>query len=53
MERGREVPDLAEYVLSSFDQDEKAVAEKAMDRAAEAVEVALRDLARAMNQFNG
>ena len=49
----REVPDLAEYVLSSFDQDEKAVAEKAMDRAAEAVEVALRDLARAMNQFNG
>ena len=49
----REVPDLAEYVLSPFDEDEKAVAEKAMDRAAEAVEVALRDLARAMNQFNG
>ena len=49
----RAVPDLAEYVLSPFDQNEKAVAEKAMDRAAEAVEVALRDLARAMNQFNG
>ncbi len=49
----REVPDLAEYVLSPFDEDEKAVAEKAMDRAAEAVLVAVRDLARAMNQFNG
>ena len=50
---GREVPDLAEYVLSPFDPDEKAMAEKAMDRAAEAAEVAVRDLARAMNQFNG
>ena len=49
----REVPDLAEYVLSPFDQDENALAEKSMDRAAEAVEVALRDVARAMNQFNG
>ena len=49
----REVPDLAEYVLSPFDQDEKDLAEKAMDRAAEAAEVAVRDLARAMNQFNG
>jgi PTH1 family peptidyl-tRNA hydrolase len=49
----REVPDLAEYVLSPFDQDEKDLAEKTMDRAAEAVEVALRDLPRAMNQFNG
>ena len=49
----REVPDLAEYVLSPFDEDEKAVAEKAMDRAAEAALVAVRDLARAMNQFNG
>ena len=49
----REVPDLAEYVLSPFDPSEKALAEKAMDRAAEAAEVAVRDLARAMNQFNG
>ena len=49
----REVPDLAEYVLSPFDQEEKAAAEKAMDRAAEAAEVAVRDLGRAMNQFNG
>ena len=49
----RLVPDLAEYVLSPFDEDEKAVAEKAMDRAAEAALVAVRDLARAMNQFNG
>jgi peptidyl-tRNA hydrolase len=52
-ERLREVPDLAEYVLSPFDADEKALAEKAMDRAAEAAEVALRDVQRAMNQFNG
>jgi len=40
-------------VLSPFDSDEKALAEKSMDRAAEAAEVALRDLPRAMNQFNG
>jgi PTH1 family peptidyl-tRNA hydrolase len=52
-ERLREVPDLAEYVLSPFDADEKPLAEKAMDRAAEAAEVALRDVQRAMNQFNG
>ena len=49
----REVPDLATYVLSPFEQDEKAAAERALDRASEAVEVAVRDLARAMNQFNG
>ena len=49
----REVPDLAEYVLSPFEEFEQAVAEKAMDRAAEATEVALGDLQRAMNQFNG
>jgi len=49
----REVPDLAEYVLSPFDADEKVLAEKTMDRAAEAAEVALRDVQRAMNQFNG
>jgi PTH1 family peptidyl-tRNA hydrolase len=49
----REVPDLAAYVLSPFDQDEKDLAERTLDRAAEAAEVAVRDLARAMNQFNG
>ncbi len=49
----REVPDLAEYVLSPFDADEKPVADEAIDRAALAAEVALRDLPRAMNQFNG
>jgi PTH1 family peptidyl-tRNA hydrolase len=49
----REVPDLADYVLSPFDADEKDLAEKTIDRAAEAAEVALRDLGRAMNQFNG
>lgn len=49
----REVPDLAEYVLSPFDADEQALAEKTMDRAAEAAEVALRDMPRAMNTFNG
>jgi len=49
----REVPDLAEYVLSPFEEFERAVAERAMDRAAEAAEVALRDVQRAMNQFNG
>jgi PTH1 family peptidyl-tRNA hydrolase len=49
----REVPDLAEYVLSPFDADERALADATMDRAAEAAEVALRDLPRAMNQFNG
>lgn len=49
----REVPDLADYVLAPFDPDERALAEQTMDRAAEAVEVALRDVARAMNQFNG
>jgi peptidyl-tRNA hydrolase, PTH1 family len=49
----REVPDLAQYVLSPFEEFEKDVAEKAMDRAALAAEVALRDVQRAMNQFNG
>ena len=51
--RLREVPDLAQYVLSPFDQDEKALAEQTLDRAAEAAEIALRDVPRAMNQFNG
>ena len=51
--RLREVPDLAEFVLSPFDADEQPLAEKTMDRAAEAAEVALRDMQQAMNQFNG
>ena len=49
----REVPDLADYVLSPFDGDEQQVAEKMLDRAAEAAEVALQDVQRAMNRFNG
>jgi PTH1 family peptidyl-tRNA hydrolase len=49
----REVPDLAQYVLSPFDHDEQALAERTMDRAAEATEIAVTDLPRAMNQFNG
>lgn len=49
----REVPDLAEFVLSPFDADDQPLAEKTMDRAAEAAEVALRDMQQAMNQFNG
>lgn len=49
----REVPDLAEYVLSPFDGDEQPVAERMLDRAAEAAEVALRDVQGAMNRFNG
>ena len=49
----REVPDLAAYVLSPFDQDETIAAEQMLDRAAEAAEVALRDVQRAMNHFNG
>jgi len=49
----REVPDLAAFVLSPFDADEKELADRTLDRAVEAAEVALRDLPRAMNQFNG
>jgi PTH1 family peptidyl-tRNA hydrolase len=49
-----EVPDLAEYVLSPFSADERAEAERVIGRAAEAVEVAIRDgLRRAMDSFNG
>jgi len=49
-----EVPDLAEFVLSPFSADERAEAEKVIGRAAEAVEVAIRDgLRRAMDSFNG
>ena len=49
-----EVGDLAEYVLSPFTADERPEAERAITRAAEAVEVAVRDgLRRAMDSFNG
>jgi len=49
-----QIADLAEYVLSPFTSDERAEADKAIVRAAEAAEVAARDgLRRAMDQFNG
>jgi PTH1 family peptidyl-tRNA hydrolase len=49
-----EVQDLAEYVLSPFADDERDLAERVIGRAAEAVEVAIRDgLRRAMDSFNG
>ncbi len=45
--------DLAEYVLSPFSPDEKNRADAAVQRAADAVEAALRDgLERAMNTYN-
>jgi PTH1 family peptidyl-tRNA hydrolase len=51
---GAEIADLAEYVLAPFAADERTEADAAIARAAEAVEVALRDgLRRAMDQFNG
>jgi PTH1 family peptidyl-tRNA hydrolase len=50
----REIPDLAEFVLAPFDADERADADAVIARAAEAVEVAIRDgLRRAMDSFNG
>ncbi len=49
-----EVGDLAEFVLSPFTADERAEADRAIERAAEALEVAIRDgLRRAMDRFNG
>ncbi len=49
-----EVGDLADYVLSPFAADERAEADRAIERAAEALEVAIRDgLRRAMDRFNG
>lgn len=49
-----EVGDLAEYVLAPFAADERAEADRVIDRAAEALEVAVRDgLRRAMDRFNG
>jgi PTH1 family peptidyl-tRNA hydrolase len=49
-----EVPrDLADYVLSPFEADEREAAEAAIARAAEAAEVAVRDgLRAAMDRFN-
>src|SRR5919201_1641956 len=48
-----EIGDLAEYVLSPFDADERAEADHVTQRAAEAAEVAIRDgLRRAMDTFN-
>ena len=50
----REIQDLAEYVLAPFDQDEREEAERVITRAAEALEVAIRDgIRRAMDTFNG
>lgn len=48
-----ELPDLADFVLQPFAPDEEEAALAAITRAAEAVEVALRDLRRAMDRFNG
>ena len=49
-----EIPDLVEYVLTPFTLDERATADAAFARAAEAVEVALREgMPRAMERFNG
>ena len=45
---------LADHVLSPFSADERAEAERTVDRAAEAIEVAIRDgVRRAMDRFNG
>jgi PTH1 family peptidyl-tRNA hydrolase len=51
---GAEMPrDLAEYVLLPFDADERDAAEAMVGRAAEAVEVAIRDgLEAAMTRWN-
>ena len=47
------VADLAEYVLSPFDQGERALAQQAMERAADAVECAARSgVERAMSLHN-
>ena len=48
-----ELPDLADFVLQPFGAAEQAAVLAAVDRAAEAVEVALRDVRRAMDGFNG
>ncbi|HEX9269005.1 MAG TPA: aminoacyl-tRNA hydrolase [Candidatus Limnocylindria bacterium] len=48
-----ELPDLAGYVLTPFTADERGLVERTVDRAAEAAELAVRDMPRAMNVFNG
>lgn len=49
-----DVGSLADHVLSPFSPDERAEAERTIDRAAEAIEVAIRDgVRRAMDRFNG
>jgi peptidyl-tRNA hydrolase, PTH1 family len=49
-----EIADLAEYVLTPFTADEREIADAQVTRAAEAIEVALRDgIGRAMEKFNG
>ena len=49
-----DVGSLADHVLSPFTADERAEAERTIERAAEALEVAIRDgVRRAMDRFNG
>jgi PTH1 family peptidyl-tRNA hydrolase len=49
-----EIGDLVEHVLGPFTADERESADVSITRAAEAVEVALRDgMQRAMERFNG
>ena len=49
-----EISDLADYVLSPFAADERPEADRVIERAGEALEVAVRDgVRRAMDQFNG
>jgi PTH1 family peptidyl-tRNA hydrolase len=49
-----EIGDLIEHVLTPFSADERVIADRQIARAAEAVEVALRDgLQKAMATFNG
>ncbi len=48
-----EIADLADFVLRPFDSGELDAVLAAVTRAAECVEVALRELRRAMDQFNG
>ena len=49
-----EMGDLIEHVLTPFSADERAIADQQIARAAEAVEVALRDgIQKAMATFNG
>ncbi len=46
--------DLAKYVLAPFEADERPEADRVIDKAAEAAEVAMREgVRRAMDRFNG